>query len=182
MFRRLRRAAFQANTVSPDQMRILNQANLLIANGHPEQAGPLFANLAGEMENTAHPRRAANLHAQAAHAFADSHNEQSAVNHARIALNLFIQYKMVNRTSVFYTNITRKLTNKEMKAAADTLIIEFGSRAGSISAQAVPGPQPRGQLPTNCPKCGGPVHKNDANWLDDQIVECDYCGALIQSQ
>jgi hypothetical protein len=100
MFRRIRRAAFQANPINPIQMQSLARANQLVASGHPGQAGSLFASLANELENTAHPRRAANLHAQAAHAFADSQDEQTALDQARRALILFIQNKMGNRTPV----------------------------------------------------------------------------------
>lgn len=182
MFRRFRRATFQASTINPDQMQTLSKANQLIASGLPGQAAPLFAKVASEMETAAHPRRAANLHAQAAHAYADSQNEQAALNHSRIALNLFIQSQMANRTSVFYTNITHKFTNKGMKSAADSLIREFGSKVGSVPARAVTAPRSLRQLPTNCPKCSAPIHKNDASWMDDQTIECDFCGSLIKSE
>ncbi|HEX7619922.1 MAG TPA: hypothetical protein VF359_01845 [Anaerolineales bacterium] len=181
MFRRFRRATFQASTINPDQMQTLSKANQLIASGLPGQAAPLFAKVASEMETAAHPRRAANLHAQAAHAYADSQNEQAALNHSRIALNLFIQSQMANRTSVFYVNITHKFTNKGMKSAADTLIREFGSKVGSVPAREVTAP-PLRQLPTNCPKCSAPIHKNDASWMDDQTIECDFCGSLIKAE
>lgn len=182
MFRRIRRAAFQANTINPVQMQSLTKANRLVAGGEPGQAAPLFANLATDMETSSHPRRAANLHAQAAHAYADSQNEQASLNQARLALNLFIQNKMINRTTVFYTNISRKFTNKGMKSASESLISEFGSKVGLISAQPTPATLHHGRLPTNCTKCGAPINKNDANWVDDQTVECDFCGSLIRSE
>ena len=180
MFRRIRRAAFQPGIITPDQMQMLRNANSLVATGKTGQAAPLFAQLATQMQ-TSHPRRSANLHAQAAHAYADSQNEQEALSHARIALSLFRQYQMVNRIPVFYTNITRKITNKGMTAAFDALVSEFGSGITVTAAPAKPPVQPRGQLPTNCPKCGAPIHKNDANWVDDQTIECDFCGSLVNS-
>jgi hypothetical protein len=181
MFRRVRRAAFQASTINPIQMQSLVKANQLVAIRQPSQAAPIFTNLASEMD-ISHPRRAANLHAQAAHAYADSQNEQAALNQARLAMNLFIQYQMANRIPVFYSNINRKFTNKGMKTASETLISEFGSKIGSISAPPTPTPAHQGQLPTNCTKCGAPIHKNDANWVDDQTIECDFCGSLIRSE
>jgi hypothetical protein len=182
MFRRIRRAAFQANPISPIQMQSLAKANQLVASGHSGQAAPLFASLASELETTAHPRRAANLHAQAAHAYADSHNEQPALDQARRALTLFIQSQMVNRTPVFFGNITRKFTNKGMKSAADTITAEFGPKIGPMAAQPTSAAAHQGQLPTNCAKCGAPIHKSDANWVDDQTIECDFCGSLIRSE
>ncbi len=182
MFRRMRRIAFQSNPMNPIQLESLAKANQLVASGHPGQAAPLFATIAIEMETTAHPRRAANLHAQAAHAYADSQNEQAALDQARRALGLFIQSGMVNRIPVFYANITRKFDNKGMKSAADTLKGEFGSRIGPIPQNPTPDLSHKGSLPTNCTKCGAPIHQNDANWVDDQTIECDYCGSLIRAE
>ncbi len=182
MFRRFRNSANQASPLGPLQLRKLNQANQLLAGGQPAQAAPLFAELAAEMETSDHPRRAANLHAQAAHAFADSQDGQAALIHARAALTLFIHYQMVRRTPVFYTNITRKLTNQGMKTITETLEKEFGSRVGPMP---LPGNTPagqHGQLPTNCAKCGAPIHGNEASWIDASTVECDYCGALIRAE
>ena len=91
MFRRIRRAAFQANRHRPGPNAIPNQSQSVGLQRRARTGCPLFANLATEMETILHPRRAANLHAQAAHAYADSQNEQAALNQARLALNLFIQ-------------------------------------------------------------------------------------------
>ena len=181
MFRRLRNQAQQANPLTPAQLQALNRANQLMAGGQPGQAAPLFAGLAGEMETANHPRRAANLHAQAAHAFADSQQEQRALNQARAALTLFIQYQMVQRTPVFYANITRKLNANGMKNAAGALALEFGKQVGSLPAP-VPTAPGRGQLPTNCPQCGGPLHASSATWIDANTAECEYCGALIRPE
>jgi hypothetical protein len=46
MFRRIRRAAFQAKPINPVQMKSLTKANQLVGSGEPGQAAPLFANLA----------------------------------------------------------------------------------------------------------------------------------------
>ena len=182
MFRRFRNPAFQPNLLAPAAMQTLNQANRFVANGQPGQAAPLFAEVAGEMEATNHPRRAANLHAQAAHAYADSRNEQAALVQARAALTLFIQNQMARRTPVFYTNITRKFTNHAMPNAATALAKEFGSRMGPMPAPAAPAAGQHGRLPTNCSKCGAPIHAEDANWVDADTIECDYCGSLVRTE
>lgn len=180
MFRRLRNNAVNASPLGPAQMQALNQANQLLVNGQPVLAAPIFAQLAGNMETSNHPRRAANLHAQAAHAFADANEEQAALTQARRALTLFIQYQMVRRTPVFYANITHKFTNKGMKTSADALAKEFGATVGSLPVPA-PAAASHGVLPTNCPKCGAPIHSSDANWVDANTAECDYCGASIRA-
>jgi hypothetical protein len=182
MFRPFQRPAQQQNPMTPAEMQVLQQANQFLVNGQPGKAAPLLAGLAAAMEASNHPRRAANLHAQASHAFADSQNEQAALDQARSALNLFLQYQMVQRTPMFYGNITRKMAKRGMKNAADTLAKEYGSRVGSAPAPAAPPAQSRGHLPTNCTKCGAPVHQESLTWVDNQTIECEYCGSLIRSE
>jgi hypothetical protein len=182
MIRRFRNPAFRPNPLGPAAMQTLNQANRLVANGQPGQAAPLFAEVAGEMEATNRPRRAANLHALAAHAYADNRNEQAALQQARAALNLFLQYQMARRTPVFYANITRKFTEHGMPNAAAELAKEFGQRVGPMPVQASPAAGQHGRLPTNCSKCGAPLLADDTNWVDASTVECDYCGSLIRAE
>jgi hypothetical protein len=180
MFRRFRNPGQNAAPPGPAQLQAMNQANQLVASGQPILAAPIFAQLASNMETSNHPRRAANLHAQAAHAYADGQDEQDALAQARRSLSLFIQYQMVQRTPVFYANITRKLNNKGMKNSAEALAKEFGPVVGGMP---VPGPAaaPRGSLPTNCPKCGAPLHASEATWVDVNTAECAYCGASIRT-
>jgi hypothetical protein len=180
MFRRFRNPALNGSVLGPAQMELLHQANQFLASGQPDQAAPLFARLAGTMESEKHPRRAANLHAQASNAYADSQAEQSALAHARSALTLFIQYQMVQRTPVFYANITHKLTNHGMKASADTLVREFGPVLGGLPVPTQPAAVQHASLPTNCPKCGAPLNSSEATWINSNTAECAYCGAGIR--
>ena len=171
----------QSDQLDPPHRQIQIQANKLVAQGKSGQAAPLFAKLA-EVESSDHPRRAANLHAKAAHAFADNQQGPAALIQARAALRLFLKYQMIQRTPIFYANITRKLNNKGMKNAADALISEFGSLVAAIPSTEAPAAQKHGALPTECPKCGGPLHGERAKWVDANTVECEYCGSLIRSE
>jgi hypothetical protein len=174
-----------------EQLALLQQANQLMANGNAGQAAPLFAQLAAQMETSNHPRRAANLHARAAHAFADSQAGQLALVQARSALNLFISNGMGLRAPTFFSNITRKMGNHGMQIAASSLQQEYAGRlrAGPLMrrrqggpAGAAPAAPAHGTLPTSCPKCGAPVHGGEANWVDNNTAECDYCGALLRAE
>ena len=169
MFRNLR-TTVQNVPLNAAQIEVLAKANQLAGNGNPGDAAPLFAELARELD-VLRPRQAANLHARAAHAYADAGNAQSALTQARTGLSMFIQYRMVDRSPVFYANITRKFNNKGMKGAATAIQNEFGGKVGSPPPQS-PAPAKaalrHGALPTNCPKCGGPVHGEGASWIDNQ--------------
>ena len=179
MFRPLRNLARRNNPLNASQIEVLARANELVRNGQSAQAAPLFVELAREMEASQHPRMAANLHAQAAHTYANNSDGQGALTHARAALTLFIQYQMVQRAPIFYGNITRKLSAKGLQPAADALQKEFGGRIGTFPAPVASGPARRpGRLPANCPKCGAPVHGSVSA---GEEMECDYCGTGIRA-
>jgi hypothetical protein len=182
MFRRFRNAAMiNTNGLGPLQLRMLSQANQLLAARKPAQAAPLFASLGAELETGNHPRRAGNMHAEAAHCYADSQDGPQALIQARLALNLFLQYQVIERSPAFYANITRKLIANGLKDAADTLQKEYAGRVGQVpSAQTPPGNRP--MLPTNCPKCGAPIHSEQVNWIDASTAECEFCGSLIRPE
>ncbi len=182
MFRNLRRQRFIAGALGPAQMNILERANQLLANGKPAEAAPLFAQLAGATEAGGHPRLAANLHARAAHAYADGGDGSSALVQARSALNLFLEYRMMRRAPVFYANITRKLNDRGMTAAANHLLQEFGSQVSALPANPAAGQPHHGTLPTHCPNCGAPVRGDEVEWVDANTAECDYCGSPIRAE
>ena len=164
------------------QLDILSRANRQVASKKPGEAARLFAQLATEMEATDHQRRAANYHALAAHSFVDAQDEKRALVHSQSALNLFFEYQMVRRIGHFYPNIIEKLHTHNMLQAVTTLQEEFGEKIG-----ALPAPAPttesvnKDRLPAVCSKCGSPIHSAGVIWIDDQSVECIYCGSLLQT-
>ena len=184
MFRRLFRPNRATAALDDDQLSGLAAANQLMENGKPGEAAPLLAGIAANLERP-RPRRAANIHARAAHAYADAGQEQPALAQARSALRMFIQYNMAERTPVFYTNIRRKFTHKNMPAAAASLQTEFHIQdlppqapdPAGAPAQA----RQRGHLPGNCPKCGAPLRPGEVDWVDDRSAECSYCGSLVSA-
>lgn len=157
----------------------IQRAVHLLSAGQPRQAAVIFAGLAGQME-ALQPRRAANLHAQAAHAFAEAQDAPAALEQARAALNRFRQLQMGSRFTQFSANITRKLQNLGMTDAAATLQAEFDSQV-EVSLPH-PAAKQLGRLPTSCAQCGGPLRPDEADWLDEQTIECAYCGALIRTE
>ncbi len=174
----------RANPINQEQLSMLVQANQLLSQGKPLDAAPLFAQLAQAMQAGNHPRRAANLFTRAAHSYADGNDASTALTYSRQALALFLQYKMFARAKTFYTNITRKLSNHAMKQAVESLQSDFGTQIAALPVAV--GPQTAAKtrhalLPTNCPKCGAPIHSEDSTWVDENTIECGYCGSLIRS-
>lgn len=160
----------------------VEQANTLLKQGHPRQAGAAYAEVAAKLE-ARQPRRAANLHAQAAHAFADGGGEPGALAQARDALRQFAALEMTDRSAAFYANITRKLRAHNLTSTADLLQQEFGGGQAAASAASAEDAEPkRGRLPSSCPTCGGPARSDQVEWIDSQSAACAYCGAVLQTQ
>jgi len=171
---------FQPNPLPAERIAILVQANRLLVEGQPMETGSLFTQVAEAVKISRHPRRAANLYARAAHAFVDAAKEQAALDNARAALALLTQTRMAGRTAAFFTNITHKMNAQGMKAAVDALQREYGGEV--VASPPVSLPKSHGLLPTNCPKCGAPIHVDELNWVDENTIECEYCGAFVRSE
>lgn len=163
-------------------MQALMQANRLVEKGKLNEAGAEFARLAEELAE-ARPRQAANLHAAAAYAFVGAGAAEQALQDAAQALQMFQQYRMLQRFPVFFANITREMQEQGMHAAAQQLESEFGLDA----QQAQPGPdagaeERRGTMPAACPHCGGAVRSDEVQWVDAFSAECNYCGGIIRAE
>jgi hypothetical protein len=168
--------------LGPLFIRSLNTAFRLLQGGKPGEAAGLFAQLAGQMEATNHPRQAANLHANASHAFTDAHAAVGALEHARAALNLFLEYNMSNRAARFYQNITRKLDANGMMAEVGQLNQEFADRIAQLPVTGPAGvPAPHKALPAHCPNCGAPIRSDEAEWVDSMTAECGYCESMVHA-
>ncbi len=174
--RRVRPLPFNA-----EQRLALGNANEWMVQGKPGRAAPIYAILADAMLRIDYPRLAANLYARAAHAYADARDEQATLNFARKALALYAQYSKAHRFLIFFTNITRKMTTYGMSAAELALQSEFGSQISPLSGTPLSVRPRRSQLlPTNCPQCGAPLRAEQADWVDEDTIQCNYCSSLIR--
>jgi Soluble NSF attachment protein, SNAP len=180
MFRR--RRMLRRSLLADDQLAVLVNANQAMAQGKFLEAASLFAQVAQATQGSGHPRHAANLYARAAHAFADGKDAQQAFSYARQGLRLFALAGRPRRAAEFYANITPKLERLGMSAAAQALQAESGGQIATSLSEQIPTQPRHGLLPTNCPKCGAPLHAEEADWVDEKTVQCDYCGALIRSE
>jgi len=167
----------QGNTLRPSEQQRLDEANQLYEDGKAGQAAPLFARIAEVLTANRQAQRAANLHAQAAQAYAAGSDESAALTQARSALNLFLKLNVEKRTHYFYTSIRKELTRQGMDQAAEALTKEFAARVSPPAPAAL---SAAARLPANCPQCGAPVRISDAQGLDVSKVECAYCGTPIR--
>ena len=178
MFRRFRRNV-QANQISPTELALVKARHLLKA-GKYAQAGVILSGLAREAEYLERRQVAAELHSRAAHCFVDGGAEQAGLSEAQAALRVFTNMGLEERRERFMNNIIRKLEVHRMIAAVGSLRVEFG-RAESQRAKS-PDPLSGLRLPPACPQCGGPLRREEVEWVDRYSAECNYCGGVVQGK
>jgi hypothetical protein len=170
--------AARESALQPSEQRRLEEANYYLENNKPAQAAPIFAKLAEVLRSANQPKRAANLHSQAALAFAKSRNVAALIQ-ARSALTLLLQYKLDQQASAFYKDLMRELTKRGMQSEAEVLTREFGDKV----LQPIPLDTRAAQLsrlPGNCPNCGAPLRHSEVTWIDASNIECSFCGTPIR--
>ena len=168
-----------AAPLDPEQLATLAQANHLASQKQYNQAAQLYAMLAVEVENNHHGKQAANLHALAAHTYAEAQDESQAITQARVAMRIFIDLKKTDRTRRFYSAIIRRLQSQRMTAAVIALKSEFG-RWGTVPLSLLASSIHKGEhLPLACDRCETPVRSEEVDWVDNMTVECAYCGTSL---
>ncbi|MFN8413181.1 MAG: hypothetical protein U0Z26_12410 [Anaerolineales bacterium] len=166
------------SALQPSEQRRLEEANFYLENNKPAQAAPIFAKLAEVLKSANQPKRAANLHSQAAIAFARSRNE-SALMQARAALSLLLQYQLEQQTSALYKTLMNEFTKRGMQSSAQALSKEFGEKfpqSTPVDSRA----EQLNRLPSNCPNCGAALNQSDVKWAEANTIECGFCGTPIR--
>ena len=162
----------------------LNRAHRLLAEGHPPEAAPIFADLAQQAEALNMPRRAMHLHLQASRCYFQAHDSGAGLNHARASLQLATNLGQPERVSNILLRLIANLRANGFNVEAEALQKEFGAQFGTTESDShphiPPEPETRGQLPTKCPSCNGPIRSDEVEWIDAQSAECPYCGGTLQ--
>jgi hypothetical protein len=73
---------------------------------------------------------------------------------------------------------------REEKEKADNAEEIPGNTGQSATTYTAPAPMasntPRlDLLPTNCPRCGAPLHGVDVKWTSDRSADCPFCGSHL---
>lgn len=178
MFRRFRRT--RTATELPAAELALIKVRRFLRVGKFSQAGLILADLAREAEHLERPRVAAELHSRAAHCLVDARAEQAALREAQAALRVLNNLGLDERRAHFLRQMIVRLEQRGLTAAVGALRVEF-ARAGDSAAEMVQ-PPPGLRLPPACPQCGGPLRRDEIEWVDRTSAECNYCGSIVQGK
>lgn len=165
----------------------LRQAHTLLAQAQYAQAAGLFAELADEATARGLPR-APQLHLQSGRAWILATEIARGQDRLRRGLLLMGQTGQIGRLQEASRRLLNELRARNLEAEAAALEGELSAAfpgldfAATAAGSPIP-PQPiRGRLPTKCPSCGGTVHPDTVEWIDETSTACGYCGSIIQSQ
>jgi hypothetical protein len=179
MFRRPVRRAVRLMSRNAMTQNEFFRANQFFQLGQFENAAMEYAQLAHRMERLGKPRQAANLHAQAALAWAKAGMEPRATNQANIAFSQFTLLGMKQRIIEFKSQFDQAL-HPESILKNDPPRVE--PRETTPSDRVFPPIiNQRPKLPAVCSQCGAPIRSDEVEWIDDMSAECDFCGAVLQA-
>ncbi|NOY97907.1 MAG: hypothetical protein GXP40_01725 [Chloroflexi bacterium] len=160
----------------------LKRANALMSEGNYVSAAETFESLAQRAEARRGPR-APQLYLRAGQARVLAGQTEAGMQHIRRGLSMLAarrQWAVLHRAgqrAVDELN-ERGLTGEAQEIAdylEKTLPEKPAPARGTTSSK-------RPVLPTHCPGCGGPVHPDEVEWLDNVTAECPYCGSPVRGE
>jgi tetratricopeptide (TPR) repeat protein len=164
------------------------EAVRLMDQGKFAEAAALLDGLAGGAEEKGMLARAGQLNLQAARAYLQLDNLDSAYERAKKGLFLLQRAGRGTRVMALAPRVLQALEERGRHAQAEELKRELAK----IGPAARP-PGPMGlaahmagevaivkELPEKCPHCSAPMREDEVDWLGAGSVECPYCGGSVK--
>ncbi len=183
MFRRrpLRRRI--RRTIPPGRrgaLERLQRANQLMSDGSFNEAGRIFEELAAGAARMRIPR-APQLFLQAGNAFIKAGEIDHGIDLLRRGLHLMDRMGQYRRLPIAAQRVLTELESMGLdqeREALDQEIQQLLTQKGLSLSMETQQQKPR--LPGKCPQCGGTVHPNEVEWIDERTASCDYCGSILE--
>jgi hypothetical protein len=162
--------------------RGVEQARELLDQGHFSAAASAFEELAVAAEARSGPG-APMLYIQAGRAQVLAGQPTAGLDYLKKGLQLLAERGRWVRFQRLSRRITAELRQAGLNSEADDLahFTELALPKG-IHFAAAPAFGHRPSLPTHCPSCGAAIKPDEADWIGENTVECDYCGSPINAQ
>lgn len=161
-------------------MARLQRAHQLMSEGSFKEAGTIFEELALGAARRRLPR-APQLHLQAGNAFIKAGEHEHGIDLLRRGLNLMEKMGQHRRLPAVSKRILDELHTSGLTEERDALEKEIeqmlSQRGMSLSVEAQ---EKKPKLPGKCPQCGGTVHPQEVEWIDDTRATCNYCGSILE--
>lgn len=161
----------------------LNLAHNLLENEEFEQAGAAFEDL-GNLALRRRAPRAAQLFLQAGKAYLMAGNSQLGTDMLITGLRLVPRMGPPRKTPIIGRRILDSLREMELHHEYRVVENELNQLLETYELKRDIKVDIRSdlQLPSKCPYCGGTVHPNEVDWVNENSVECNYCGSIVEGK
>jgi endogenous inhibitor of DNA gyrase (YacG/DUF329 family) len=109
---------------------------------------------------------------------------QVGMEHVTQALHLFVERGQWDRLSKSGNRLLGELNQQGLFEQASQIekIMKASLPVGFVASSGMDNETVSRILPSNCPKCGAPLHKDEVEWMDKITAECPYCGNAVRSE
>ncbi len=158
-------------------LRRLRHAHGLLAQGQSSEAAAIFEDLAAKAARRGIPR-APQLYLQAGRAWVDGGDPARGLASLEQGLLMMARSGNVAKAGAMTGRVLAELRARGLEEEALRLEAALSEAFPGLDLAQRPAPS-RGQLPTNCPQCGGSLRPDEVEWMDERTAECAYCGSLV---
>jgi hypothetical protein len=163
---------------------MLINANQLKDSGKFGDAADIYERLARGAENRGILVRAPHLYLEAAYCRLISKQVQSGIDLMWQGFHLLEKTKrwhaMFENGKVAVTELHRTGqvgAADKLQAWLDQTLKDHPEEISSLSESTTAKRHPR--FPPKCPQCGASIRADQADWIDEDNIECPYCGSAI---
>jgi hypothetical protein len=161
-------------------LKRLQRANQLMSEGSYAEAGRIYEELAIGAAGRRLPR-APGLFLQAGNAFLKSGESDHGIDLLRQGFQLMERMGQYHRLHVASQRVLNELGALNLTQERDMLNNEIQQLLSQHDLSfPVETQKLKPRLPGKCPQCGGTVHPNEVEWIDERTASCDYCGSILE--
>jgi hypothetical protein len=159
----------------------LKLAHKLLETEDYAQAGAVFEELGVAALRRSIPR-APQLFLQAGRAYAKAGNAQKGTELLIKGLRAMAKMGQVHRLPIVSRRILNGLRELGMTSEYQILEGEINQLLPpmDLSLQSEDKMPTTAKLPPKCPYCGGTVHPDEVDWINEYAATCDFCGSVIE--
>jgi hypothetical protein len=152
-----------------------------MSEGNFKEAGALFEELALGAARRGIPR-APQLFLQAGHAFVKAEDSEHGIELLKRGLKSMGKMGQLRRLPAASQRVLSELQSLGLQEESTKLEEEINQLLAQWGVSlAAPTHQSKLHLPAKCPQCGGTVHPQEVEWIDERSASCDYCGSILEA-
>jgi len=161
---------------------MVQQALSLMDHGNYEEASKLFTIIASEAARRNGPK-APFFYFQAGRGYILARQIERGIAAIKDGLSLLAerkQFLQLHKSSLRAINGLIENGFAEEASVMEQWVSQLVPKESRSGMESFLTKEPRGLLPTKCESCGGRVHPEEVDWIDDRQATCAYCGNILQ--